>query len=145
MKALLQTLQQKVTTWLQRPFIRIGVNVLGAMLLWGSWAAIVHHAHPLAIQLKAALTQAAISGSFTLVGAAFLEAVFARAAHRWRVPVAGLSTFSFIFASVLTIHHWAGTPSVLLTVAPTLTLSFFYCLGYAASLARLDTQNAVPN
>ena len=123
---------------LQKPWFRVAVNVVGAMVLWGSWAAIVHYAHPLLVQLKAAATQAAISGTFTLLGAAVLEAIFARTAPRWRVPVSGLSTFLFIFCSVIIIHQWAGTPNIILTIAPTMTLSFFYCLGYAASLARLE-------
>lgn len=133
----------KSVSGLQRPSVRVFVNVSGAMLLWGGWAAIVHQGHPLPVQLKAAVTQAAISGGFTLLGVLLLEAVFARARRRWRVPVAGLTTFFCILVSVLTIHHWAGTPNVLLTVAPTLTLSFFYCLGYAASLARLESRAVV--
>ena len=133
---------RRLSQLLQQPWFRVAVNVIGAMVLWGSWAAIVHHAHPLAVQLKAALTQAAISGTFTLLGAAVLEAIFARTAQRWRVPVSGLSTFVFIFSSVVIIHSWVGTPNIILTIAPTMTLSFFYCLGYAASLARLDANVA---
>lgn len=142
MNSHIQKLRQQTASALRKPWIRMSINVVGAMLLWGSWAAIVHLEYPLPVQLRAAFTQAAISGGFTFIGVALLEAIFARTSGLWRVPLAGIGTFTFIFCSVVVIHLLSGTPNIVLTIAPTMTLSFFYCLGYAASLARLATQTA---
>lgn len=122
---------------LKKPWIRVLINAGGAALLWGSWAAFVHRDFPLPVLLQAALTQAFISAFFTTLGASVLEALFARFQDPLRVPVAALGTFTFIFSSVITLHHWSGTPNIFYTIAPTMALSFFYCFGYTLSLKKL--------
>lgn len=130
--------RSQLQQWLQITWFRIFVNAGGAALLWGSWAAIVHRHYDLHTQAMAALTQAFISAFFTLIGATVLETIFARSPIAIRVPAAALCTFGFIFSSVMIIHTLSGTPNILLTIAPTMTLSFFYCFGYAASLKKIS-------
>lgn len=131
------TAAAEASALLKKPWIRVLINAGGAALLWGSWAAFVHRDFPLPVLLKAAFTQAFISAFFTTLGASVLEALFARFRDPVRVPVAALGTFTFIFTSVITLHHWSGTPNILFTVAPTMALSFFYCFGYALSLKKI--------
>lgn len=131
------TTAPETNTLLKKPWVRVLINAAGAALLWGSWAAFVHREFPLPILLKAALMQAFISAFFTTLGATVLEALFARFHDPLRVPVAALGTFMFIFSSVITLHHWSGTPNIFYTIAPTMALSFFYCFGYALSLKKL--------
>lgn len=133
--------RSQLQQWLQITWFRIAINAGGAALLWGSWAAIVHRHYDLQTQASAALTQAFISAFFTLIGATVLEAIFARSPIAIRVPAAALCTFVFIFSSVMVIHTLSGTPNIFLTIAPTMTLSFFYCFGYAASLKKIAAIN----
>lgn len=130
-------LQQQLQQCLQIAWFRILVNAGGAALLWGCWAAFVQRHYDLHTQITAALTQAFISAFFTLIGATVLETIFARSPKAMRVPAAALGTFTFIFASVVTLHTLSGTPDIVLTIAPTMTLSFFYCFGYATSLKKI--------
>src|SRR5690606_4733428 len=88
--------RDRVRQMLQVTWFRIFVNVGGAALIWGSWAAFVHRDFELHILLKAAFTQAFLSAFLTLMGVTLLEAIFARAPEPLRVPFSALSTFAFV-------------------------------------------------
>ena len=110
-----------------------------AFIIWGSWALIAHWDYAIWVKVKAGVTQGMSSFTFTYIGTIMLERLFrVGKTPLTQVLISGLGTFGIVLSSVLVIHTLAGTPEMLLTIAPSMTVSFFYCLSYAAALRKLD-------
>jgi len=108
---------------------------LVAGALYGGWAAFIHGSLGSGPALRAALTQASLSITQTLVLVLLLQRLF-------RVPSNPLRGFWLAAggASTLTItwliagHAFAGTPHIALTIAPSAIIGTGFCFVYARAL-----------
>jgi hypothetical protein len=122
------------------------VVAVGAGLLYGAWAAFTNHSGGVAIAVRAAATQAAVSLTATLVMVLVVERLFRCGA----TPVRGfwlswLGASALLITVLVTCHILAQTPSIPATITPPFLIgTAFYC-GYARMLlTRAKRVSAVP-
>lgn len=121
----------------QRPTVRGVLMAIGAGCLYGAWALWANLAHGQAVGWRAAGTQFFVSFVVTLVITTLMEWVHARlssSARRVWGAIAAAVGVSGTFTVAL--HFASGTPEILNTVAPVLTLGSLYCVAYVANLER---------
>lgn len=113
------------------------MSALLAFLLWGGWAFYVNGQNDVTIGIISGITQGTASAVITLF--------MVRAVH-WiynTLPPTGLQviipamlTVSFTGSSLAGIHFLAGTPEILFTILPALTVAFLFCLYTTFKLHR---------
>lgn len=118
---------------------------LGAAGLYGCWAFHANLGSGPSAALRAALTQACLSFTATLVQVALLEALF----QVGRTPLEGFGAAA-IGGSVIgvslaaTAHLLAGTPHVVATMTPTTLVGVLFNVVYARQLLAAATRGSVP-
>ena len=110
-------------------------QVVAAALGMGTWALWANLAHPWPEPLRAALVQAALSATFTLVLKRVVEALAARLGTA-AVAVAPLACATLSASALGLVHTLAGTPEVLATLAVPATVTTCYAITYALALLR---------
>jgi hypothetical protein len=114
---------------------RAGVTALGAALLFGGWAAFANWDHGAAAVLRATLAQAGLSATSTFAAVLLLEFLFNLAEHpALRFALGALATPLCMFAAMAVVHLLAGTPRILVTIAPSLVSGSIFCVTYTAGL-----------
>jgi len=112
-----------------------------AFILWGSWAFFANSGHGGAAQLSAFITQGSASFVITLVMTRFVAMLFSRIHHyRVRAVIPAAVTVSVTGTLLITVHYLAGTPEVIATVSPALSVAFLYCL-YTTYKLQQQTNN----
>jgi len=116
---------------LKKILIRGALSGLFFTALWSSWAYYANLAHGTAAAQKAAITQ----GSFTIINAflftVIMEYMFSIGKTFFMRLLLAFVLPNAIVAVVLTsLHHYRGTPNVLATVTPSITIVAVLSLGY---------------
>lgn len=107
-----------------------------AFLAMGSWALFANAGHGLAAAALPAVSQGVLSGLITLVLKRALEAMSPRFPGALAYIVPPAITAGAVLALLLTVHKLIGTPEVIRTIAVPWSVSTFYAVVYAATLAR---------
>lgn len=126
---------------LRRPLVRSTALAVGAMVLYGCWAIFANRTYGMAVAVRAGATQAAASFTITLSMNGLMEALrrTARTAlGRFFRAVAGGIGLSFVLT--LGLHLAMGTPELLETVLPSLTIGSVYSILYSGYIARESTR-----
>ena len=113
-------------------------NLLSAFLafiLWGGWAFWINREFGESTQIVSALTQGTASFLITLVMVRIVSWVYNRTGH----GVIGLFlspviTVFFTGSLLVMVHRIVGTPEIVKTVTPALTVAFGFCLFTAFQL-----------
>lgn len=104
-----------------------------AMLLQASWAAYANHAHGWQYSARAAVAQGASSFFMTFLITLVIEALFSLFKN-YPAPLRLLLIFVLAVLTMLAmqigVHLLAGTPELLLTIAPPATIGTGYCFFY---------------
>ncbi|RFA38963.1 hypothetical protein [Alkalilimnicola ehrlichii] len=99
-------------------------------IFWGSWGYIANMAAGHLSALRAAGTQFGLSVVVTLIFATAVEQLYLRSETVPRKLVfALLLPIGVLFMLVSSIHYFQGTPNVLLTVVPSVSVAAAICLG----------------
>ncbi len=118
-----------------RGFWRALVLGISAALLYGSWAYFANHNEGEDAGLVAALVQGLLSFTATVVLVVLLERLFAAGRSPARgFWLAGLGSSSIAALVMASVHGIAGTPQLLLTIAPSLVIGTTFSFVYAAGL-----------
>lgn len=118
---------------------RVTVLAVGAFVLYGGWAVFANWEHGTEAALLAGVTQGALSLASTIVLTTAMEWVFARLSagvHRFLATGLGPMTVSLLIMALG--HVLAGTPEILATMLPSITVGYAFTLLYAATLTRTD-------
>ena len=107
-----------------------------AFLAMGGWALFANAGHGLAAAALPAVSQGVLSGLITLVLKRALEAMSPRFPGALAYIVPPAITAGAVLALLLTVHKLIGTPEVIRTIAVPWSVSTFYAVVYAATLAR---------
>lgn len=105
------------------------LSALPAAIFYGALAAAANSGHGVGVAAQAALVQALVSYASTLVALSLMFRLadlldgYSAAIRRSVVPLTIVSVFSSV--SII-IHFTAGTPNVLLTVAPSFFIGWIY-------------------
>lgn len=110
---------------------------VGAGCMYGAWALWANLGHGSALGWRAAGTQFFVSFVVTLVITTLMEWVHARLSSSARRVWGAVGAAVGVSGSfTVALHLASGTPEILNTVAPVLTLGSLYCVAYAANLER---------
>ena len=133
----------------RRGLLRAALTGVAAALVWGSWAFHVNGRAGSGAALRAALTQALLSFSATLGLVLVLERLFrvGRTPHQGFL-IASLGTVSLASGTMATVHALAGTPRILATIGPSVSVAavFFvtYAWGLRAAASRFGLEGIGP-
>ena len=106
-----------------------------AGLAYGLWALAANWPHGIAVAVRAALAQFLVSFASTLFMVLILERLFTLGRSPGEGFVTAATGTTLISASLMaTTHALAGTPSILLTIAPLVAVAAFVYTGYAWGL-----------
>ena len=111
----------------------LGWSVAGGAV-WGTWAYIANFNSP-ELRLSSAYSQATSSFLFTLIGIVLLEAFYkllSKLPFRATLSVAAVSLASL--ATMVSIHMFNGTPNIVITVLPVISVSILFCSFYVSSI-----------
>ena len=126
-----------VLPWYQRPALRSTIMGLGALLLYGGWAFAANYPHGFGAAIKAAATQGFISMTITVAVTAIMEFVVRRVSSGALQVIAPFAAAEALGVGyTITLHLLTGTPELLRTVLPVLSIGAVYCLTYSLNLAR---------
>lgn len=120
-----------------RPTGRGVVLATGAGCMYGAWALWANIDHGSAAGWRAAGTQFFVSFVVTLVITTLMEwahGEFCSGANRVLGAIAMAVGVSATFTVAL--HFASGTPEILATVTPVVSLGSLYCMAYVANLER---------
>ena len=110
---------------------------VGAALLYGSWAYFANLNAGADRGLRAGLVQALLSFTATVALVVLMERLFAIGGSPGRgFWLAGPGSSSVAALVMASAHGIAGTPHLLLTIAPSLVIGTAFCFAYAAGLRR---------
>lgn len=114
-----------------------------AMLLWGSWSFYTNSRGGLWTHgLVSGIAQGISSFVMTLLVAFLIEKLFHRCHRRWsRRVLPPLLTVLLTGSFLVLVHTVVGTPSVLKTLAPVLTVAFLFALFTNWQLERQAQQS----
>lgn len=117
------------------------LSALLAFLVWGGWAFVMNSSETTGTGIIAALTQGTASFMMTLFmvqAVTFLFHRFERPLVKVVLPAILVNCLTTVF--LVNVHTLMGTPRVLATIAPALTVAFSFCLLTAWKLHRLFQQ-----
>lgn len=110
-----------------------------ALILWGSWAYYINSAKGQMIGLIAGLTQGIASFIITLVVVYAVTTIYNRLPEGvGRLILPAVITVSCIGVCLVLIHAAAGTPYILLTIAPSLSVAFLFCMFTSYRLGQME-------
>lgn len=125
-------MQNALRTFAGSTFAHVGF----AFLAMGGWALYANAGHGLAAAALPAAAQGALSGLITLVLKRALEAMSPRFPGALAYVVPPAITAAAILALLVAVHTLIGTPEIARTIAVPWSVSTFYAIVYAATLAR---------
>jgi len=103
------------------------------MLVQATWAAYVNHAHGWQHSVQSAIGQGASSFVMTFLITLVIETllrIFKAYAVSWRLLLAVVLAVFIMLAMQIGVHLLAGTPELLLTIAPPAAIGTGYCFFY---------------
>ncbi len=135
----MHNLPQRLLNHAQTTAGRAQLVAVGAAWLWGCWAFWMNVSHGIRIALVVACTSGALNFVTNLLGTHILEFFFFRFSRRpWiQAPLAFFGTYSITLAVVFAAHLAVGTPELLLTLAPSISISMMLTMIYIGGLIKL--------
>lgn len=106
---------------------RTWVHVIVGAVLMGGWAMLANKMHPASDMIQAGAVQAALSGILTACLKTIADRL-RRVVPHWTLAALGALLVSATL--LLTTHHLAGTPEILVTVFVPLLVSGTYIFTY---------------
>lgn len=123
-----------------RYLLELADGVSGAVLgflFYGAWAIWANSDHGLPIALRAGAIQGSMSFVVTLSGTTLMKRLFLGQAALWlRFIRASVGALLLIYSVIIGTHLLNGTPQILLTLAPGLPITIFFCFSYCYGLVR---------
>ena len=111
-----------------------------AFLIWGSWAFFINDDGVSHSGVVSAITQGSYSFIITLLMTHFITFQFNRISNGiYQIIVPPVITVSISGTILIYIHKMAGTPSILFTVSPALTVALLFSF-YTVYKLHLESQ-----
>lgn len=107
------------------------------LLFYGGWAVWANSDYGWQAAARAGALHGSISFLVTLSGTLLMKQLFrGSGSPLWRGARACMGALCIIYTIVLGAHWINGTPEILLTIAPGLPITLFFCLSFCLGLAR---------
>ncbi|MGS2718501.1 hypothetical protein ACVBE9_10035 [Eionea flava] len=134
-------------TWIHNKTLRLWLPPIAGFLAYGGWALFINFSHGWYSAAVAGLTQGSYSFTVTLLLAIVIEYLFS-ALNRtnihtyWRNISVFITGFSLLVVTSVGVNVITGTPEVLWTVLPGLSVSAVYTVVYILALGRVEDKAA---
>ena len=129
--------------WIHNKILRLWIPPIAGFLFYGAWAFFINFSHGWDSAITAAVTQGGYSFTITLVLALVIEFLFQRLSNMsitalWRNVWVFIVGFSLLLFTSVGINLLTGTPEVVWTVLPGLTVSAVYTVMYILTLNKVE-------
>ena len=129
--------------WIHNKILRLWIPPIAGFLFYGAWAFFINFSHGWDSAITAAFTQGGYSFTITLVLALVIEFLFQRLSSTsitalWRNVWVFIVGFSLLLFTSVGINLLTGTPEVVWTVLPGLTVSAVYTVMYILTLNKVE-------
>lgn len=123
---------------------RAHMNALGAAIFWGCWGFSMNYEHGIAMAIQVGLTQGSLNFITNLVGTYILEFFYFNFSKRpWlQGVIAFFGTYSITLTVILAAHLYVGTPELLKTIGPSVSIGMVMTVVYLVGLNRLEALKA---
>ena len=90
--------------------------------------------------IMSGLTQGLSSFFITLVTVIIVSKIYGKPNSTfWKLTLPAISIVSFLTVILVLIHMKVGTPMIVLTIAPSLAITFLFCVATAYKLSLSDS------
>jgi hypothetical protein len=129
--------------WIHNKTLRLWMPPIAGFLFYGAWAFLINFSHGWDSAITAAFTQGSYSFTITLVLALVIEFLFQRLSSTsitalWRNVWVFIAGFSLLLFTSVGINLLTGTPEIIWTVLPGLTVSAVYTVIYILTLNKVE-------
>ena len=129
--------------WIHNKILRLWIPPIAGFLFYGAWAFFINFSHGWDSAITAAFTQGGYSFTITLVLALVIEFLFQRLSNTsitalWRNVWVFIAGFSLLLFTSVGINLLTGTPEIVWTVLPGLTVSAVYTVMYILTLNKVE-------
>lgn len=122
----------------KKPITSVLISGIIAFLLYGSWAVYANNDYGLFIALRSGFAQGLISLFVTMIMTFAMEQVFAKVKLRGlRFIFTAFGPLTILLGLMIFVHWLIGTPQILKTVLPSITVGTLYCCIYTCGLFRV--------
>ena len=116
------------------------ISGLLAFMLWGGWAYFVNNTHSNYTGVISGLAQGTASFVITLFMVHFVTYLYPKFKHPVsKLLLPAITTVSFTCFCLVLIHTLAGTPNILYTISPALTVAFLFCVYTSFKLHKINS------
>lgn len=106
-------------------------------VVYGGWAHWTNRLHGFGVALRVTAVQALWSAVITVALTVLIERVAVVCASTGRdIRLSALPALVLVWIGPFTVHTLAGTPEIIDTIAPGVTIGTIFVFSYAANLAR---------
>lgn len=114
-------------------------SATSAFFLWGGWAFYVNSIESSGVGMLSGIAQGLSSFAITLLVVVMVTAIYNRISDpRFKLILPAIITVSCILVVLLLVHTAVGTPHILYTIAPSLSVAFAFCIATAHKLRRSE-------
>jgi len=107
-----------------------------ALFGWGGWAYYINDKADPTMGLMSGLTQGLSSFFITLVTVIIVTKIYNKLDSKIsKLMLPAIAVVSFLTITLVLVHMKVGTPMILLTIAPSLTITFLFCVATAYKLS----------
>ena len=100
-----------------------------AFLLWGAWAFYINGDYDFTTRTTSALTQGSASFIITLIMVSMVTLIYnALPDNALRLMLPAFITVLCTGSLLYLVHYLVGTPRIIHTIAPPLTVAFLFCI-----------------
>ena len=111
-------------------------SAFAALFGWGGWAYYINDKADPTMGLMSGLTQGLSSFFITLVTVIIVTKIYNKLNSKIsKLILPAIAVVSFLTVALAFIHMKIGTPMILLTIAPSLTITFLFCVATAYKLS----------
>lgn len=104
------------------------LSAIAAFAMWGGWAYYINSGFGQSTRIVSAIAQGIASFLITLFMVRAVTWLFHRMPNAMlKLILPAVLTVSFTGTCLATLHFFVGTPRILQTIAPALTVAFLFC------------------
>lgn len=112
-------------------------SALAALIVWGGWAYYINTVGGKGHGLVSGITQGIASFIITYIVVLAVTRIYNAISHRaLQIVTPAIVTVGCISMVLVAVHTAVGTPHILYTIAPTLSVAFLFCIVTALNLRR---------
>ncbi|MEE9309682.1 MAG: hypothetical protein V3U64_01555 [Cocleimonas sp.] len=113
------------------------IAATSAFIVWGGWSYYINSLADKNAGIVSGLTQGIASFLMTLLVVLVVTKIYNNVSHDFlKIILPAFITVSGNCILLIAVHNLVGTPNILMTIAPSLTVAFIFCIITALNLRQ---------